>query len=73
MFGSFLPGLGWFAPPKSIRESEPTLLWNQFHSSTPGAGGFECYGLWLLKNSAFVKTVTIFGIENVQKIRERRL
>src|ERR1700730_15227582 len=27
--GSFLPGLGWLAPPKSIRVREPTLLWNQ--------------------------------------------
>ena len=34
MFGSFLPGLGWLAPPKSIRAWEPTLLWNQFHSLT---------------------------------------
>src|SRR5208282_1554260 len=33
MFGSFLPGLGWLAPPKSIRAWEPTLLWNQLHSS----------------------------------------
>src|ERR1700694_440180 len=32
--GSFLPGLGWLAPPKSIRAWEPTLLWNQLHSST---------------------------------------
>src|SRR2546428_5330483 len=31
MFGSFLPGLGWLPPPKSIRAWEPTLLWNQFH------------------------------------------
>ncbi len=28
--GSFLPGVGWFAPPKSIRVWEPTLLWNHF-------------------------------------------
>jgi len=34
MFGSFLPGLGWLAPPKSIRVREPTLLWNQLHSLT---------------------------------------
>src|ERR1700686_2236161 len=34
MFGSFLPGLGWLAPPKSIRAWEPTLLWNQLHSSS---------------------------------------
>jgi hypothetical protein len=34
MFGSFLPGLGWLAPPKSIRAWEPTLLWNQLHSFT---------------------------------------
>jgi hypothetical protein len=32
MFGSFFPGLGWLAPPKSIRAWEPTLLWNQLHS-----------------------------------------
>ena len=32
MFGSSLPGLGWFAPPKSTRALEPTLLWNQLHS-----------------------------------------
>jgi hypothetical protein len=32
MFGSFLPGLGWLVPPKSIRAWEPTLLWNQFHA-----------------------------------------
>jgi hypothetical protein len=32
MFGSFLPGLGWLAPPKSTRASEPTLLWNQLRS-----------------------------------------
>src|ERR1700693_1786159 len=30
--GSFLPGLGWLAPPKSTREWEPTLLWNQLHA-----------------------------------------
>src|SRR5450755_374002 len=36
MFGSFLPGLGWLAPPKSIRVWEPTLLWNQFHSLPEG-------------------------------------
>src|ERR1039457_2363713 len=34
MFGSFRPGLGWLAPPKPIRAREPTLLWNQLHSST---------------------------------------
>src|SRR5258708_39849926 len=34
MFGSFLPGLGWLAPPKSIRAWEPTLLWNQLRSLT---------------------------------------
>src|ERR1700693_792722 len=34
MFGSFLPSsFGWFAPPKSTRAWEPTLLWNQLHSS----------------------------------------
>ena len=32
--GSFLPGLGWFAPPKSTRAGEPTLLWNQFHQQS---------------------------------------
>src|ERR1700686_1683648 len=32
--GSFLPGLGWFAPPKSTRAWEPTLLWNQLHSES---------------------------------------
>ena len=32
MFGSFLPSLGWLAPPKLTRRSEPTLSWNQFHS-----------------------------------------
>src|ERR1700686_440065 len=36
MVGSFLPGLGWFAPPKSTRAWEPTLLWNQFHVLTAG-------------------------------------
>src|SRR5215510_8941346 len=30
MFGSFLSGLGWLAPPKSTREREPTLLWNHY-------------------------------------------
>jgi len=28
--GSVHPGLGWFAPPKSIRAWKPTLLWNHF-------------------------------------------
>src|SRR5229473_1690595 len=54
MFGSFLPGLGWLAPPKSIRAWEPTLLWNQLHSEPPpGArrGRSWCNRLWLLKNS----------------------
>ena len=32
MFGSFLPGLGWLAPPKSTRAREPTLLWNQLQA-----------------------------------------
>src|SRR5436309_5113704 len=32
--GSLLPGLGWLAPPKSIRVREPTLLWNQLRSLT---------------------------------------
>src|ERR1039457_1745269 len=45
MFGSFLPGLGWLAPPKSIRAWEPTLLWNQLHSFDPAGGGFDCNGL----------------------------
>src|ERR1700746_3166808 len=30
MFGSFLSGLGWLAPPKSTRAWEPTLLWNHY-------------------------------------------
>jgi len=34
MFGSFLPDLGWLAPPKSIPAWEPTLLWNQLISLT---------------------------------------
>src|SRR5215831_3929683 len=34
MFGSFLPSLGWFAPPKLTRGWEPTLSWNQFLAST---------------------------------------
>jgi len=34
LFGSFLPGLGWLAPPKFTRVWEPTLLWNQLHSLT---------------------------------------
>ncbi len=37
--GSFLPGLGWFAPPKSVRAWEPTLLWNQLHSFAETTGG----------------------------------
>src|SRR5882672_8127267 len=46
MFGSFLPGLGWLAPPKSIRAWEPTLLWNQLHSLTPNLSILnECNGL----------------------------
>jgi hypothetical protein len=39
MSGSFLPGLGWLAPPKSTRVWEPTLLWNQLRSLTEG---FAC-------------------------------
>jgi len=31
---SFLPSLGWFAPPKSTRAWEPTLLWNQLHQQS---------------------------------------
>src|SRR5437899_12796963 len=34
MFGSFLPSLGWLAPPKFTRAWEPTLLWNHYHSLT---------------------------------------
>src|SRR3989442_8675992 len=30
MFGSFLPSLGWLAPPKFTRAWEPTLLWNHY-------------------------------------------
>src|SRR5207249_7725308 len=33
MFGSFLPSLGWLAPPKFTRAWEPTLLWNHFTSN----------------------------------------
>ena len=32
---------GWFAPPKSTRASEPTLLWNQLHNY-PARAGAEC-------------------------------
>src|SRR5207249_7726225 len=28
--GSFLPSLGWLAPPKFTRAWEPTLLWNHY-------------------------------------------
>jgi hypothetical protein len=38
MFGSFLPSLGWLAPPKLTRASEPTLSWNHLHSEP----GCEC-------------------------------
>jgi len=31
------PGLGWLAPPKSIRAWEPTLSWNQLHQQPPDA------------------------------------
>jgi hypothetical protein len=48
MFGSFLPGLGWFAPPKSIRAWEPTLLWNQLHSLTGGWSYRKCTNAPLL-------------------------
>src|SRR5215472_5996417 len=34
MFGSFLPSLGWLAPPKFTRAWEPTLSWNQLRSKT---------------------------------------
>jgi hypothetical protein len=33
----------------------------------------ECNGEWLLKNSIFLKTAKICGIENVWQNRERRL
>jgi hypothetical protein len=33
----------------------------------------ERYGLWLLKNSTFLKTVEIWGMENVYQNRGRRL
>jgi hypothetical protein len=33
----------------------------------------ERYGLWLLKNSIFLKTAKIWGIENVQENQESRL
>src|SRR5437773_9936371 len=32
--GSFLPSLGWLAPPKFTRAWEPTLLWNHFASNS---------------------------------------
>src|SRR5947209_17926602 len=32
MFGSFLPSLGWLAPPKFTRAWEPTLLWNHLEA-----------------------------------------
>src|SRR6266704_5405948 len=38
MFGSFLPSLGWLAPPKFTRVWEPTLLWNHFTSNPEIAG-----------------------------------
>jgi len=52
--GSFLPGLGWVAPPKSIRAWEPTLLWNHLHSNedlpcstSPLNGSFVGYTRWV--------------------------
>jgi hypothetical protein len=36
-------------------------------------GGFECYGLWLFKNSFFPKTTEIWGIENVEEKLVRRI
>jgi len=33
----------------------------------------ECYRLWLLKKSIFLKTAEIWGIENVYPNREGRL
>jgi hypothetical protein len=35
--------------------------------------GFECYRLWVLKKSAFLKIGEILGIENVYQNRGRRL
>src|SRR5437762_12120197 len=35
MFGSFLPSLGWLAPPKFTRAWEPTLLWNHYTHRPP--------------------------------------
>jgi len=35
----FSRAFGWFAPPKSTRSLEPTLLWNQLHSLPLGGEG----------------------------------
>src|SRR5690348_1205097 len=39
IFGSFLPGLGWLAPPKLTRVWEPTLSWNQYCNVSPMVSG----------------------------------
>jgi hypothetical protein len=36
-------------------------------------GGFECNGLWLLKNPFSLKIAEILGIENVYQNGDRRL
>src|SRR5215468_5485320 len=36
----FSRAFGWFPPPKLTRELEPTLSWNQYHSS-PSIGAIQ--------------------------------